>query len=136
MGKVLAIDYGLKRTGIAITDSMQIIASGLTTINTKELNSFISNIVLNEDIEVFVVGYPKGLDGVSTDLTRYVNIFIKKLKKSYPSIFLYKIDERFTSKIAKHSILVSGVNKKRRQDKSLIDQVSATIILQSYLDSR
>ncbi len=136
MGKVLAIDYGLKRTGIAITDSMQIIASGLTTINTKELNSFISNIVLNEDIEVFVVGYPKGLDGVSTDLTRYVNIFIKKLKKSYPSIFLYKIDERFTSKIAKHSILVSGVNKKRRQDKALIDQVSATIILQSYLDSR
>ena len=136
MGKVLAIDYGLKRTGIAITDSMQIIASGLTTINTKELDSFISNIVLNEDIEVFVVGYPKGLDGISTDVTRYVNIFIKKLKKLYPSIFLYKIDERFTSKIAKHSILVSGVNKKRRQDKALIDKVSATIILQSYLDSR
>ena len=136
MGKVLAIDYGLKRTGIAITDSMQIIASGLTTINTKELDSFISNIVIQEDIEIFVVGYPKGLDGKPTDATKYVNIFIKKLKKLYPNIFLYKIDERFTSKIAKKSILVSGVNKKRRKDKGLIDQVSATIILQSYLDYR
>ncbi len=136
MGKVLAIDYGLKRTGIAITDSMQIIASGLTTINTKELDSFISKIVRQEDIEIFVVGYPKGLDGKSTDATKYVHIFIKKLKNLYPNIFVCKIDERFTSKIAKKSILVSGVNKKRRQDKRLIDQVSATIILQSYLDYR
>ncbi|MBU45981.1 MAG: Holliday junction resolvase RuvX [Flavobacteriales bacterium] len=136
MGKLLGIDYGAKRTGIAITDSMQIIASGLTTVDTHKLNDFISNIVLKEDIECFVVGDPKNLDGTCTDNTRDVNSFVKKLQKLYPGILLRQIDERFTSKIAKQSILASGIKKQARQNKALVDEVSATIILQDYLDFR
>ncbi len=136
MGKLLGIDYGAKRTGIAMTDSMQIIASGLTTIDTHKLDDFISNIVLKEDIECFVVGDPKNLDGTYTDNTRDVNSFVKKLQKLYPGILLRQIDERFTSKIAKQSILASGIKKQARQNKALVDEVSATIILQNYLDFR
>ena len=136
MGKLLGIDYGAKRTGIAITDSMQIIASGLTTVDTRKIDDFISNIVLSEDIECFVVGDPKNLDGTYTDNTRGVNIFVKKLQKLYPGILLRQIDERFTSKIAKQSILASGIKKQARQNKALVDEVSATIILQNYLDFR
>ena len=136
MGKLLGIDYGAKRTGIAMTDSMQIIASGLTTVDTHKLDDFISNIVVKEDIECFVVGDPKNLDGTYTDNTRDVNSFVKKLKKLYPGILLRQIDERFTSKIAKQSILASGIKKQARQNKALVDEVSATIILQDYLDFR
>ena len=136
MGKLLGIDYGAKRTGIAITDSMQIIASGLTTVDTRKIDDFISNIVLREDIECFVVGDPKNLDGTYTDNTRGVNIFVKKLQKLYPGILLRQIDERFTSKIAKQSILASGIKKQARQNKALVDEVSATIILQNYMDFR
>tara|TARA_B100001142_G_scaffold159144_1_gene159463 strand:- start:1835 stop:2245 length:411 start_codon:yes stop_codon:yes gene_type:complete len=136
MGKLLGIDYGAKRTGIAMTDSMQIIASGLTTVETHKLDDFISNIVLKEDIECFVVGDPKNLDGTYTDNTRDVNSFVKKLQKLYPGILLRQIDERFTSKIAKQSILASGIKKQARKNKALVDEVSATIILQSYLDFR
>ncbi len=136
MGKLLGIDYGAKRTGIAMTDSMQIIASGLTTVDTHKLDDFISNIVLKEDIECFVVGDPKNLDGTYTDNTRDVNSFVKKLQKLYPGILLRQIDERFTSKIAKQSILASGIKKQARQNKALVDEVSATIILQNYLDFR
>tara|TARA_X000000368_G_scaffold265336_1_gene210089 strand:- start:7779 stop:8189 length:411 start_codon:yes stop_codon:yes gene_type:complete len=136
MGKLLGIDYGAKRTGIAMTDSMQIIASGLTTVDTHKLDDFISNIVVKEDIECFVVGDPKNLDGTYTDNTRDVNSFVKKLQKLYPGILLRQIDERFTSKIAKQSILASGIKKQARQNKALVDEVSATIILQNYLDFR
>ena len=136
MGKLLGIDYGAKRTGIAMTDSMQIIASGLTTVDTHKLDDFISNIILKEDIECFVVGDPKNLDGTYTDNTRDVNSFVKKLQKLYPGILLRQIDERFTSKIAKQSILASGIKKQARQNKALVDEVSATIILQNYLDFR
>ena len=136
MGKALGIDYGTKRTGIAITDSMQIIASGLDTILTHKLNEFIDNIVVNEDIECFVVGDPRNLDTKDTNSTQHVNAFVKKLKIKYPKIALYRIDERFTSKIAKRSIIASGIKKKARQRKSLVDEVSATIILQDYLDSK
>ena len=136
MGKLLGIDYGAKRTGIAMTDSMQIIASGLTTVDTHKLDDFISNIVVKEDIECFVVGDPKNLDGTYTDNTRDVNSFVKKLQKLYPGILLRQIDERFTSKIAKQSILASGIKKQARKNKALVDEVSATIILQSYLDFR
>ena len=134
MGKVLAIDYGTKRTGIAITDAMQIIATGLGTIPTSSLDHFIANIVVKEEIDCFVVGEPKNLDGSDTNSSPYVNSFVRRLKKLYPGIFVHQIDERFTSKIAKQSILASGVNRKTRQNKSLVDQVSATIILQDYLD--
>ena len=134
MGKALGIDYGTKRTGIAITDAMQIIASGLTTVETHTLDDFISNLVQKESIECFVVGDPKNLDGTATDSTGHVNGFVKRIKQTYPDIPIHQIDERFTSKIAKPSILASGVKKKGRQNKALVDQVSATIILQNYLD--
>ncbi len=136
MGKVLAIDYGSKRTGIAITDALQIIASGLTTISTSCLDDFIADIVIKEEIDCFVVGNPKNLDGTDTNISPYVNSFVKRLQKLYPSKLIYQIDERFTSKIAKQSILESGVNRKKRQNKSLVDEVSATIILQDYLDQK
>ena len=134
MGKALGIDYGTKRTGIAITDSMQIIASGLTTVATHTLDSFLSDIVISENIECFVVGHPKNLDGTNTDSTGHVNSFVKRLQKKYPEIPVHQIDERFTSKIAKQSILASGIKKKGRQNNALVDEVSATIILQNYLD--
>ena len=134
MGKALGIDYGTKRTGIAITDAMQIIASGLTTVSTHNLDDFIADIVAKENIECFVVGDPKNLDGSATDSTGHVNGFIKRLKQKFPAIPVHQIDERFTSKIAKQSILASGVKKKGRQNKSLVDEVSATIILQNFLD--
>ena len=134
MAKALGIDYGTKRTGIAITDAMQIIASGLTTVATHSLDDFISNLVQKETIECFVVGDPKNLDGTATDSTASTNAFIKRLQQKYPEIPIHQIDERFTSKIAKQSILASGIKKKARRNKALVDQVSATIILQNYLD--
>jgi putative holliday junction resolvase len=136
MGKALGIDYGTKRTGIAITDAMQIIATGLTTVATHTLDDFIADIVLKEDIDCFVVGDPKNLDGTNTDSTAHVSGFVKRLQKLYPTTLVHQIDERFTSKIAKQSILASGVKKKSRQNKALVDKVSATIILQNYLDYR
>jgi putative Holliday junction resolvase len=134
MGKALGIDYGTKRTGIAITDAMQIIASGLTTVATHTLTDFITDIVIKENIECFVVGEPKNLDGSATDSTGHINGFVKRLQKIHPTIPVHQIDERFTSKIAKQSILASGIKKKGRQNKALVDEVSATIILQSFLD--
>ena len=136
MGKALGIDYGTKRTGIAITDAMQIIASGLTTVATHTLDVFIADIVLKENIDCFVVGDPKNLDGTNTDSTGHVNGFVKRLQKLYPTTLVHQIDERFTTKIAKKSILASGIKKKERQNKALVDEVSATIILQNYLDYR
>ena len=134
MGKALGIDYGTKRTGIAITDSLQLIALGLTTVSTHLLDDFICQLLESEEIDVFVIGDPKNLDGSKTDNTGHVNSFIKRLKDKYPEIPVQRIDERFTSKIAKQSILASGVNKKVRRNRELIDKVSATIILQDYLD--
>jgi len=134
MGKALGIDYGTKRTGIAITDAMQIIASGLTTVATHNLDDFIADIVAKETIECFVLGDPKNLDGTATDSTGHVNGFLKRLQKKYPQIPVHQVDERFTSKIAKQSILASGIKRKGRQNKALVDEVSATIILQDFLD--
>ena len=136
MGKALGIDYGTKRTGIAITDAMQIIASGLTTVATHSLDAFIADIILKENIECFVVGDPKNLDGTNTDSTVHVNSFVKRLQVLYPTIPVHQMDERFTTKIAKQSILTSGIKKKGRQNKELVDEVSATLILQHYLQYR
>ena len=134
MGKVIGIDFGAKRTGIAISDEMQLIASGLTTVSTDDLIQFLQKLVIEENITCFVVGYPKNLDGSNTDITNSVNYFISQSKKIFPKIKSCKIDERFTSKIAKQTIIASGVSKKVRRDKKLIDKVSATIILQNFLD--
>lgn len=133
MPKFLSIDYGKKRTGIAITDSQNIIASPLTTVETSNLNSFLKNITDKEDITKIIVGNPKNLDNSSTDISTDVDVFTQNLIKIFQNIQVIRIDERFTSKMAKQAILMSGVNKKRRQDKKLVDQVSAAIILQSYL---
>jgi|TARA_B110000263_G_scaffold230671_1_gene225374 putative Holliday junction resolvase len=133
VSKILAIDYGSKRVGVAITDSLKMIASGLSTVSTNEVYSFLDNIISKENISHIVVGLPKNLDNSNTDITYDVDVFINKLNQLYTSIVIDSIDERFTSSMAKKTILNSGVNKKRRANKALVDQVSATIILQSYL---
>ena len=136
MAKALGIDYGTKRTGLAITDELQIIASSLTTVSTKQLDNYIAKLLNQYNIECFVIGDPKNLDGSNTNSSPYVENFVRKLKVSYPKIDIHRIDERYTSKIAKQSIINSGVNRKRRQDKKLVDKISATIILQSYLANK
>lgn len=133
MSKILAIDYGSKRVGVAITDSLKIIATGLLTVSTINIYSFLEEIIQKEKISHIVVGLPKNLDNSNTDSTNEISVFINKLKQLYSNIVVDSIDERFTSSMAKKTILSSGVSKKRRRDKALVDQVSATIILQSYL---
>ena len=135
MAKALGIDYGKKRVGIAISDSLQIIASALTTIETKQFFLFLIELLQKEEIDRFVVGDPKNLDGTATDSTEMTEKFVEKLSKKHPQIPIERIDERFTSKIAKQSILDAGIKKMKRRDKALVDKVSAAIILQSYLDA-
>ena len=135
MAKALGIDYGKKRVGIAISDSLQIIASALTTIDTPNIFTFLKDLLEKEEIDCFVVGEPKNLDGTPTDSTAITKEFVAKLSKKYPQIHIKRIDERFTSKIAKQSILDAGIKKMKRRDKALVDKVSAAIILQSYLDA-
>ena len=135
MAKALGIDYGKKRVGIAISDSLQIIASALTTIDTPNIFTFLKDLLEKEEIDCFVVGEPKNLDGTPTDSTVITKEFVAKLSKKYPHISIKRIDERFTSKIAKQSILDAGLKKMKRRDKALVDKVSAAIILQSYLDA-
>tara|TARA_B100000902_G_scaffold129800_1_gene128882 strand:- start:43870 stop:44280 length:411 start_codon:yes stop_codon:yes gene_type:complete len=134
MGKAIGIDYGTKRTGIAISDSLQIIASALITVNTSEIFTFLKNLVREEDIEIFIIGSPLGLDGGPTDSTELTDLFVKKLSKMFIKISVKRMDERFTSKIAKQTILTSGIRKRKRRNKELVDKISAAIILQDYLD--
>ncbi len=133
MGKILAIDYGKKRTGIAITDDLQIIASGLTTVPTNELINFLKDYIKKETIELFIIGKPKQMDFSDSESETLIIPFLKKLEKHFPKIPTKRIDERFTSKLAFQTMIDSGLNKKQRQNKALIDEISATIILQSYL---
>ncbi len=133
MSKIIAIDYGSKRVGVAITDSLKMIAFGLSTILTEEVFIFLDELIKKESVSEIVVGLPKNLDNSQNEITDAVSAFINKLNQKYPDIVINSIDERFTSKMAKKTILDSGVNKKRRRNKSLVDKVSATIILQSYL---
>ncbi len=133
MSRVLAIDYGKKRTGIAVTDPEKIIASGLTTVNTTALLPYLMDYTAREQVELFVVGYPKNLDGSDTDATALAEQCIRMLGKHFPAIPVKKLDERFTSKMAMQSMIDSGLKKKERRNKALIDEISATIILQDYL---
>ncbi|ALU74637.1 Holliday junction resolvase RuvX [Tenacibaculum finnmarkense genomovar finnmarkense] len=133
MGRVLAIDFGKKRTGIAVTDELQIIASGLTTINTKELISFLKDYIKKENVELFIIGKPKQMDNSDSQSEALILPFLEKLAKSIPNIPIKREDERFTSKMAFQTMIDSGLNKKQRQNKALVDEISATIILQSYL---
>lgn len=133
MPRILALDYGTKRVGIAVTDEMQIIASGLTTVHSSELMKFLKEYVEKEKVETIVVGEPKTLKNEKTDSSHEIEKLIKNLMKTFPNLNIDKIDERFTSKLAKQAILMSGAKKKKRQQKELVDEVSATIILQSYM---
>jgi putative holliday junction resolvase len=135
MARILAIDYGTKRCGIAVTDPSKIIATGLTTVHSKDILDWLKNYIAKEAVETIVVGEPKDLRGNPTDATRLANEFVSSLKKHFPSMSFARVDERFTSKMASKTILDSGLKKKDRQDKSLVDEVSAVIILQSYMNS-
>ena len=135
MGRILAIDYGTKRTGLAVTDEMQIIASGLTTVETKDLLQFLKNYVATEKVEKFVVGLPKQMDNTASESEVYIQKFLEQLTKSIPHIPVGRVDERFTSKMAFQTMIDSGLKKKQRKNKALIDEISATLILQSYLSS-
>ena len=133
MAKAVGIDYGTKRIGISISDSSQIIATALCTVENKTIFSFMKNLLEKEEVDTIVIGEAKNLDNTETDSSKHIYQFIKKLKNQFPKVLIKTIDERFTSKIAFQSIVDSGIKKKQRRNKSLIDEVSATIILQDYL---
>jgi putative Holliday junction resolvase len=133
MARILAIDYGKKRTGIAVTDELQIIASGLTTVPTKELYPFLKEYTNNEKVELFLVGEPKQMNNSASESEALIVPFLDELIKMFPSIPIKRVDERFTSKMAFQTMIDSGIKKKQRQNKALVDEISATIILQSYL---
>lgn len=134
-GKILALDFGLKRTGVAITDENQIIASGLTTIDSRELITFLNNLFKREKIEQIVIGLPKRLNNEDSQITSNVHLLKEALQKEFPLIPIELYDERFTSKMAFQTMIDSGLSKKQRQKKELIDEISATILLQSFLQS-
>ncbi len=135
MPKIVALDYGNKRVGVAISDPENKIAFGLITISTESVLKYIIDLVAAEKTSLVVIGFPVNLDGSLNDISHEINVFINKLNQKIPEIIIEKYDERFTSVIAKKTILNSGIGKQKRQNKSLVDKVSATIILQSYLDS-
>lgn len=133
MARIIALDFGKKRTGIAVTDELQIIASGLTTIETPELILFLKDYFKSEKVELILVGKPKQMDYTDSESESLILPFLKKLTAAFPSIPIERVDERFTSKMAFQTMIDSGLNKKQRQNKALVDEISATIILQSYL---
>lgn len=136
MARIIAIDYGLKRTGIAVTDELQIIASGLTTVDTKTLLTFLKDYTSKEKVELFLVGEPKQMDNTASESEAIILPFIAKLAKQIPNIPIKRVDERFTSKMAFQTMIDSGLKKNQRKNKALIDEISATLILQSYLYSK
>lgn len=136
MARILGIDFGVKRTGIAVTDPLQMIASGLTTVSTPELMAYLKDYIGKEDVQLIVIGQPKRMNNEFSDVEQNIQYFIDALKVEIPEISVVRVDERFTSKIAFQSMLDTGVKKKDRRKKELLDQVSATVILQSYLYNR
>lgn len=136
MGRVLAIDYGLKRTGIAVTDEMQIIASGLTTVDSPKAIDFLTNYFAKEKVEKVLIGDPKQMNGLPSQSAPIIEEFITKFISQFPDMQLERVDERFTSKMAFQTMIDSGLKKKQRQDKALIDEISATILLQDYLSRK
>lgn len=136
MGRILAIDYGRKRTGLAVTDTLQIIANGLTTVASGEAVNFLVGYIAREPVDLFVVGLPKQMNNEPSENMKYVQAFVTHLKRTIPSIPVEFYDERFTSVLAHRTMLDGGLKKKKRQDKALVDEISAVIILQSYLESK
>ena len=136
MGRIVGIDFGAKRIGLAVTDPEQIIASGLTTVDRDEIIAYLNNYVDRASVELFVVGDPTNLDGSATDATKLAQNFVKKLENEFPTIPVKTVDEAFTSKMAIDTMVEAGIGKKKRRNKKLKDKISATIILQSYLESK
>ncbi|WP_455593063.1 Holliday junction resolvase RuvX [Bacteroides sp.] len=136
MSRIVAIDYGRKRTGIAVSDTMQIIANGLTTVPTRQLLDFIVNYVKQEPVERIIVGLPKQMNNEASENMKYIEPFVRSLQKKLPDLPVEFVDERFTSVLAHRTMLEAGLKKKDRQNKALVDEISATIILQTYLESK
>jgi putative Holliday junction resolvase len=134
MARILAIDYGGKRTGLAVTDPLQIIATGLCTVETPNLITYLKNYIAQEQVELFIVGMPVNWDDTATHATPLVQKFIKELNKNFPSIPVKEVDERYTSKLASQAMIEMGMKKKQRQNKAMVDEIAATIMLQEYLN--
>ena len=136
MPRLLSIDYGKKRTGIAVSDPLQIIANGLTTVETSKLFDFLNDYLQKEPVSTIIVGLPKQMSGEMSENMRRIEPFVNRLRKLYPQIAVEYFDERFSSKMALQAMIEGGVKKKDRQNKALVDEISATIILQGYMESR
>ena len=136
MGRILAIDYGKKRTGLAVTDPEQLIANRLTTVMSQTVWDYLEDYFQKENVEVVVVGYPKQMNNQPSESVRFINPFLKKFQMKYPAIKLELFDERFTSKIAFQTMIDGGLKKQKRRDKAMVDAISATIILQDYLEQK
>jgi putative Holliday junction resolvase len=135
MARILSLDYGKKRTGIAVTDPLQIIASGLTTVDTQQLFDFLKDYISKEVVEKIIIGLPYQLDGSPTDATAAVLHCIRRLKNSFPTIPVVPVDEQFSSKMASRAMLDMGLKKKDRQKKGLVDEIAATLLLQEYMQA-
>ena len=133
MARIICIDYGLKRTGLAVTDPLKIIATGLATVESLKLISFLKDYFIKEPVELILIGEPKNLDDSDTDATSLVEKCIRELQKNFPAIPIQKVDERFSSKMATRAMVEMGLKKKDRRNKALVDEISATILLQEYL---
>ena len=136
MARLLAIDYGRKRSGIAVTDTLQIIANGLTTVPSHTLINFLKDYVVKESVELIIVGLPRQMNYEESESMQYIKPFVKKLQKEIPDIPVEYFDERFTSRMALQTMIDGGLKKKQRQNKALVDEISATIILQGYMEGR
>jgi putative Holliday junction resolvase len=133
MPRIISIDYGAKRTGLAVTDPLQIIATGLTTVESKQLIPFLKDYFAREEVELIIIGEPKNWDDTDTHATPLVEKIIKQLEKNFPKIPIKRVDERYTSKMAKDAMLEMGLKKMQRRNKKLVDEIAATILLQEYL---
>lgn len=135
MGRILAIDYGRKRVGLAVTDEFQIIASGLGTVHASDTLDYLKRYIKDNEVDCFVIGEPKDMKNRPSESERFIAPFVKSLRKTFPDILIERFDERFTSRMASQAIIDAGAKKKDRQNKALVDTVSATLILQSYLET-
>jgi len=136
MGRILAIDYGRKRVGLAVTDPMQIIASPLETVSVQEIESFLSDYFKKEIVEAIVIGYPLQMNNKPSEAVKYIEPFINRIRKLYPDKSVYLADERFTSVMGQQALIEGGVKKKKRRDKSMVDKISASLILRSFMEKR
>ncbi|RYY62625.1 MAG: Holliday junction resolvase RuvX [Chitinophagaceae bacterium] len=135
MARIMAIDYGLKRTGLAVTDPLQIIATGLTTVESKQLTPYLKDYFQKEQVEMVIIGEPRNWDDSATHATPLVEKFVKEFVKLFPSMPIRRVDERFTSKMAKAAMLEMGLKKMQRRNKALVDEIAATIMLQEFMNS-